>query len=76
MYESVRLKQNSHFPDKNIYVKYQEWDVPYASMIHAHDFYELEFVIEGNGFELINGKHFEKKKGHGYHFNPRRLPFF
>jgi AraC-like DNA-binding protein len=63
MYESVRLKQNSYFPDKNIYVKYQEWDVPYASMIHAHDFYELEFVIEGNGFELVNGKHFEKKRG-------------
>ena len=63
MYESVRLKQNSYFPDKNIYVKYQEWDVPYASMIHAHDFYELEFVTEGSGFELINGKYFEKKRG-------------
>lgn len=63
MYESVRLKQNKYFPDRDLFLKYQEWDVPYASMIHAHEFYELEIVVEGAGVELINGEYFAKEKG-------------
>lgn len=63
MFESVRISKKSYFKDKEIFVFFQEWKFPYASMIHAHDFYELELVVEGSGEEIINGERFPKERG-------------
>ena len=31
--------------------------------LHSHDFYELEFFVEGNGLCEINGKEYSFRKG-------------
>jgi len=63
MYESVRIAARSYFDDGDIFIFFQDLKFPYASMLHAHDFYELEIVTEGSGEEFINGERSPKQRG-------------
>lgn len=38
--------------------------------IHAHDFYEIEIVLKGNGTHILNGKSYSFKQGNIYILSP------
>jgi len=50
---------------------------------HTHEFIEIEYVLAGNGYQIINGKKYSAQRGdffffnigdvHSYHFNSQML---
>lgn len=42
----------------------------YANDIHWHDYYEMEFVVEGQGSNLIDGISYSMKKGSAFLLTP------
>ncbi len=57
------LKANVNDPS-NIVVS--ERDVKLSSALHWHNFIELELVIDGNGYHILNGQRFELSRGSLY----------
>ncbi len=48
-------------PTDVLFVNRDELYVP--SSTHAHEFYELEYIISGTGVQIVNGKTYEVKRG-------------
>ncbi len=48
-------------PTDVLFVNRDELYVPNST--HAHEFYELEYIISGTGVQIVNGKTYEVKRG-------------
>ena len=63
MYESIRVLGKNTITSDDFVVKWQSFKYPYVTELHSHEFYELELTISGYADELVNGEHYEKKRG-------------
>ncbi len=61
MKSTTRLEKKTHIgKDKNISVK-KRYSQSFA--LHAHDYFEVEIILEGTGIQIINGKEYPLKRG-------------
>lgn len=57
---SSKFLSNEYLHGNNIYFVLSEIDKHYP--LHFHEFYEIELPVDGNGYEIINGNHYDIAK--------------
>lgn len=56
--------------DKNLTVIVQKRSLKDAFPVHCHDFYEIEWIIDGCGMQILNGNRYPLQKGNLYLLRP------
>ena len=59
----MRLRKVSEFFSPNEHVILNRDDLYIPSEMHGHEFVELEYVLAGEGTQLVNGKEYHIKRG-------------
>lgn len=59
----MRLRKVSEFFVTHEHVFFNRDDLYVPSEIHGHEFVELEYVLAGEGIQIINGKEYHIKRG-------------
>ena len=64
----LRYRKENRFPANSaLLIRRRE---AHSSPLHAHDFFELEIVVEGTGKQILNGKEYTFGKGNYWLLNP------
>ena len=64
----LRYKKENRFPANSaLMIRKRK---AHIAPLHAHDFFELEIVVEGTGSQIFNGKEYAFRKGSYWLLNP------
>lgn len=59
----VKNPTKSDRSDAYVTTQFAEYDSAYNNQVHYHNFYELEFIVDGKGIYEINNISYEAKRG-------------
>ncbi|MBQ2942106.1 MAG: helix-turn-helix domain-containing protein [Clostridia bacterium] len=57
------ILRKSQLNEDGIDVRWQTFTAPHTTLLHSHEFYELELTLSGETTEYINGSPYEKVRG-------------
>ena len=61
--KTYELKTLTTFTDKNKEIVVLDKIMEDYTKLHCHDYFEIEFVYEGTGYQVFNGQKYDIKKG-------------
>lgn len=59
----TNILRNNQLNEDGIDIRWQAFAAPYTTLLHTHEFYELELTLSGDTTEYINGVPYEKLRG-------------